>query len=856
VGFACVRCGQDLPTEARFCLRCGASIDGAPPPGRPEEVFRAPEGLSVGRDAERAALAESWDDVVRSRTSRAVCLVGAPGVGKSRLVRDLLQERHVPSWTLRCASAGEALGIAPLAQLLLELSETGAGSGHDTLEARLTALLPEEDALVARLLSHAEAGPGVGGVEELPGDLGLLLREIARRTPGVLLVDDLDAATPRLRDVLVGALATCRDAPLLVAVTTAQPLDGDAHLPFDKVLQVEPLGPLHVAELLVGALGGSPVVEELAVPVARAAEGSPLLLEQLLALLVDDGTLTQGPGGWQLQRPLADLPRDLDEVTAARVSHLSVSERRAVECAAVLGDEMGVGELLALTPGGQDPTAALNGLVARHLLQPVADGHTYRFPHAALRAAVYRTTHERRLSELHLRAADHIEHVAPGLRERIAVHLERAVTLHTHVEPAVMVEPLARRAAHAWHDLGRRALLLSELSGARSCLERGLMIAPSGSAERPALLQALGEVQLGLGEASAAVRLSQEAAALAEGAGDEAVRLLAGLCRLRAETALGTIPPRPALGPVRASATRLEARREWARAPRAWRAVAEAAVDACDWEAAAAAATRACRRARETASPDLGLCLVRWSTIAALGPMPVSDAREVCRDALREAPPETLASARCTANAALVACLDGREQEAGELLDYSLDVARWRNTHGVLAEVLVAGGRIAMAQGREHAAIPLFSEARSCAERAGLTPRAPEAYEAYARARVGDHQGARLTLERTPAPGGDRSAMALAAVEQLAVVSLVESVLHSAGDPVAAVSAAHAAAQLADQTGLPLLRGEARRVLWEALTRVEATDDARDALDAAREIHLAKGANVLVGQLALELAAH
>jgi tetratricopeptide (TPR) repeat protein len=846
VGFACVQCGQDLPAEARFCLRCGASLDDLPPPGRPEAVFRALEGPSIGRDDERAQLRRMWKSVSKAGTAATALLVGEPGSGKSRLVRDLLGETEARTIALRCTNAGEVLGLGPVAELLLELCAADATTDPAKLVKALAELLADDEPLARRLLGHAGLGQTVAGVDELPGDLGLLFRAYAEHGPLLLVVEDVDAAPVRLQKVLGEALLTCHDLPLLTVVTAVDASVAEV-LDAQLVLHLERLSSTSVAELMVKALGGSPVVEDLVVPVAKAAAGSPFLLEQLLALLVDAGVLLPGDGEWHLSAVPTDLPTGLPDVLAARVEQLSVEERKTLECAVVLGDDMGVGELLALTAGGQDPSTALAALVERHVLQPRPDGQSYRFHHAALRDAAYRLTPKRRLAELHLRAADHFEHVAPLLRERIAVHLELAVGLHSHLEPAILLEPLARRAAHAWHELGRHALLVSELPGARQCLERGLGVAPAGSPERPALLQALAEVLLDQGEFEPALQLGLEAGALAQRSGEEAVRLLAELCRLRAESGTGARSPRDVVHPMRASATRLEARREWTRAPRAWLMVAEASVEGCDWEVAAAASNRACRRARETSSPDLAACLAVATLVAAHGPMPLAEAREVCRDALHEVPPETLASARCTADAALVAALDGRPDEATQLYDYAVDVSRWRDVPSVLGEVLLTGGRIALLEGRPADAATLLAEAAQV--HAGVAPLA-SALEAYARVEAGDEAAGRAALARA----GHLDGAAWRALEQVVVVGLVESCLLRTTDPVAAVSAASKAVRTADELGTPVLQGEASRVLAEALTRVEALDDARDALDAAREHFVAKGAHALLPRLALASA--
>ena len=186
------------------------------------------------------------------------------------------------------------------------------------------------------------------------------------------------------------------------------------------------------ARLLDELLGGSTLSSERRRRVVGAAEGNPLFVEQMLAMLDED-------------ERKGDVPVSIQALLAARLDHLEGGERQVVESASVEGRVFHRSAVAALGPDSARPalSAHLQRLMRRELIDPdrsLFEGDSaYRFQHVLIRDAAYASLPKRARAELHERFAEWLEErVAQRVdeyREILAHHLEQAYLLLADVAP-------------------------------------------------------------------------------------------------------------------------------------------------------------------------------------------------------------------------------------------------------------------------------------------------------------------------------------------------------------------------------------------------------------------------------------
>ena len=157
-----------------------------------------------------------------------------------------------------------------------------------------------------------------------------------------------------------------------------------------------------------------------------AAEGNPLFLEQLVAMRAD--------------APASRTPPTIQALLAARIDVLPAAERRALDAASIEGREFHRGAVRALSDGGDDVDAALDGLVQRELIQTgrseFADEPGYRFSHILVRDAAYELLSKRRRADLHVAYVRWLltrYDRGPAADEIAGYHLEQAHGYHSQL---------------------------------------------------------------------------------------------------------------------------------------------------------------------------------------------------------------------------------------------------------------------------------------------------------------------------------------------------------------------------------------------------------------------------------------
>ena len=494
----------------------------------------------VGRTRELDALERTFERVVGDRSSSLFTLLGAAGVGKSRLVREFLEgvESRARVLTGRCLPYGDGITFWPVMETVFEAAEiSDRDSQEDALDKILGLLGEHEDAKAITNLVGEVLGLGQrnAGQEEIFWAVRLLFETLARDDPLVVVFDDIHWAEETFLDLLDHLTEWTTDAPLLILCLARQdlleqrPTWGGGKLNSTTML-IDALRDEEAQELFIHLLGGDVTeVNAQMAPVLEAAGGNPLFLEETIAMLVEDGTLQQIESRWTATKDIAaiTIPPTIQGLLAARLEQLPTAGRAAVEAAAVTGKVFSAQSVAQLLSDDEEtkrvlPSLERKGLIRRDASSDFAGEEMYRFRHILIRDAAYNGIPKERRAALHEQYADWLIEVmgerVTEYEEVIGYHFEQANRYA--VELGLEGDKAAIRAAEHLSAAGRRALSRSDLRAASSLLNRALALLPAVGPGRADILIDLAEVLMEQGEYEACSRICLEAISVARDTAD------------------------------------------------------------------------------------------------------------------------------------------------------------------------------------------------------------------------------------------------------------------------------------------------------------------------------------------------
>jgi len=490
----------------------------------------------IGRGRQLHALAQAYERAVAERACLLFTVLGAAGVGKSRLVREALAgvEGEARILVGTCLPYGEGITFWPV----LEVVKQGTGivdddSPEQALAKIEEALAGDESAALVAERVAALVGLQESGDAAEQGFWGFrkLLEALARTQPTVVVFDDVNAGEPRFLELVEHLADWVRDAPLLVVcmarpdLLDIRPAWGGGKRNATSIF-LEPLSADESKELL-GNLLPTDVAAGLAEKVQRSAEGNPLFVEEMVSMLIDGGYLADEDHGALERLP---VPPSIHVLLASRLDQLAGDERRVLERAAVEGNVFHSGAIGALADDDLRVDECLESLVRKELIRPYrasfAGVEGFRFRHVLIREAAYESVPKQLRAGLHERYAGWLEQVAgerlPELEEVLGYHLEQAYRYRLEVLRAdEEAEALALRAAGRLGSAGGRALARRDAPAAVNLLRRALDLLPETGPERDRLSFELAEALHDVGEFRAKQELLEDVLARAEASGDE-----------------------------------------------------------------------------------------------------------------------------------------------------------------------------------------------------------------------------------------------------------------------------------------------------------------------------------------------
>jgi class 3 adenylate cyclase/tetratricopeptide (TPR) repeat protein len=522
----------------------------------------------VGREKELDLMQRALERATAEGTAHLFTLLGAAGVGKSRLVLELIAGPASDARVLqsRCLAYGEGITFFPIADAVQSAAGIERTDDVATAKRKLASLLEGSDdgeriaSLVGGLLSWDEPG----ATEDAFWAVRKLFEHLAREQPLVLVFDDIHWAEPSFLDLVEHLAEWTRDAAVfLLCVARPELLDvrpgwGGGKMNATSIL-LEPLDGDEASRLVDNLLGSAEIPMRARERILEAAEGNPLFVEEMLGMLIDERLLRFEDGGWHAVEDLADLtvPPTIQLLLASRIDRLDAEERAVMERGSVEGTVFHGGAVATLSPEAvraRVPSRLL-ALARRELIRPDRAEFTgedaFRFRHVLIRDAAYQAMPKEQRADLHERFAAWLEDAAgerlPEYEEIIGHHLEQAYRYRIELGPPDdHARELARSSATRLMSSADRALHRSELQAARQLLERAADLL-EGS-ERARTLAELALTAALMNDYRGAVAVAEEAIADATRAGDRIAELRA---RLVAAEAMGQIDPTYSLRRVR-----------------------------------------------------------------------------------------------------------------------------------------------------------------------------------------------------------------------------------------------------------------------------------------------------------------
>ena len=464
--------GVQDPVSARRLL--GMATDRRP--DRAEPTF-------VGRQWEMGALRGLLDRAINGNGS-VVGVVGPPGIGKSRIIREMASlagDAGVEVFTTYCESHTTDLPFYAAAGLLR--SATGSdGLEGEAARVRVRARFPQADDEDLRLLDDLL---GIGHPDAVLPQIDPDARRrrlaamvnaaaLARTTSAVFIIEDAHWIDGVSESMLAEFLSVVPRTRSLVLITYRPEYAGAlAHTPRSQTIALDPLDDSQMSSLSTELLGEDRSLAGLPELIATRAAGNPFFAQEIVRDLTERDVLIGGRGCYLCTDPVDDVsvPSTLQAVIAARIDRLDPAAKRTLNAAAVIGSQFSADMLEALEIELLVDDLVRAELIDQTTFSPRPD---YAFRHPLIRTVAYESQLRSDRAQLHRRVAAAIDHDDQNAA-LIAEHLEAAGDLH---------------GAYKWHMRAGMRSANSDIAAAQLSWERARQVAdalPADDPDRPSM---------------------------------------------------------------------------------------------------------------------------------------------------------------------------------------------------------------------------------------------------------------------------------------------------------------------------------------------------------------------------------
>jgi adenylate cyclase len=433
-------------------------------------------GPMLGRRPAMSALARTFDDARGS----VVGVVGSPGLGKSRLIREFsgwAASKDVDVVVARCEAHTAGVPFRALSRMLramFRIDQLGGDAARRHVVDQLGNVAPDPDdtRILFDLLGIGDSSSAVGEVSvdaQRRRLVDMMINAVlARRTRTLIVLEDahwIDATS----DATVAEFAATFRATAAVLVVTYRPeYSGALQAILDTKVELQPLTDETTIELITGLVGRHPSVAGLVRRIADRAAGNPFFAEEIVRDLAGRDVLTGSRGDYKLNDALDEIavPATVQSVLAARIDRLPPNAKSILNAAAVIGTRFDLDSVQALLTDAEPRHLA--DLVSAELIDQTefVPRQRYCFRHPLVRTVAYESQLTATRAEAHKRLAAAIESrdpaAAPENAALIAAHLEQAGEAH---------------AAYAWHMRAAEWLRFRDLPAARASWTKARQLA-------------------------------------------------------------------------------------------------------------------------------------------------------------------------------------------------------------------------------------------------------------------------------------------------------------------------------------------------------------------------------------------
>jgi hypothetical protein len=433
------------------------------------------ESNLVGRGWEMAAVEGLLDRAIDGHGG-VVGVVGSPGIGKSRLVREvtaMAAARGVEVFTAFCESHASDIPFYVVARLLSAATGVRALDNADAragVRAQFPDADPEDVLLLEDLLGIADPEVALAKVDPDARRRRLTAlvnaASLARQAPAVYVVEDAHWIDEVSESLVADFVAVIPQTHSLVLITHRPEYRGAlSRVPGAQSIALGPLSDSETTALVSQLLGPDPLTGGLGQKIAERSAGNPFFAEEMVRDLAERGVLRGERGAYLSAAEVADaaVPATLQATIAARIDRLALAAKQTLHAAAVIGLRFGAEQLALL-----DGEAELGELIAAELVDQVrfTPHAEYAFHHPLIRTVAYETQLKSDRAELHRRLATAIAQRYPDSLEEnaalIAEHFEAADDLH---------------AAFGWHMRAGAWAQSRDIRAARISWERARTVA-------------------------------------------------------------------------------------------------------------------------------------------------------------------------------------------------------------------------------------------------------------------------------------------------------------------------------------------------------------------------------------------